>query len=308
MQFRKKNPGIVLFFSDEVQQYATQYPETQKALYKAYQRLYGDAATAQDIFVKSNLRLVVSIAKHYTYKDVEFDDLIQFGNLGLIKSLEKFESTRGFKFSTYASWWIRQAIVRGIQDTVRSIRVPIYVLEKINKLTRLEKEYPQILEREPSASEFRAYAAQQLGIPPERVDKLLLQKKMLTIISLDAPISSESETLIKDLYAVPAHAESSLVHAKPQASDLFYDDAQMRDEVDAVIAVHLTPREERVIRMRYGIGEPREHSLEEIGETFFLTRERIRQIEVKALRKLRKEGVIKRLDAYSAAKKINSDG
>lgn len=283
---KKRNSETVLSFSSEVQHYAAEHPDVQKALYRAYKSLYGDAAAAQQMLVESNLRLVVSIAVPYNNRGVEFDDLIQFGNLGLIKSLEKFDSSRGFKFSTYASWWIRQSIVRGIQDTARPVRIPVHALETIGKIIKLEKEYVSLNER-PS---FREFVADRLEIPPEKVDKLLQQKKLFTPVYLDAIVNSDSETRLGDLVDVKC-AESSFSPTRPQAADLSHDEADVRNEINAIIGTHLTPREEKVIRMRYGIGEPTQYSLEEIGAQFSLTRERIRQIEVKAMKKLRKHDV-----------------
>lgn len=283
---KKRNPQIVLSFSDEVQQYAAEHPAVQKALYKAYQYMYGNAAAAQRMLVESNLRLVVSIAVHYNNRGVEFDDLIQFGNLGLIKSLEKFDSSRGFKFSTYATWWIRQSIVRGIQDTARPVRIPVHALETIGKLIKLEDEYFS-LDKRPS---FRDFVAARLEITPKKVDILLQQRRLLNpLIYLDAVASNDSETRIGDLINVTC-AESRFSPTKPQAPDLSHDEADVRHEITALLGECLTPREEKVIRLRYGIGEPQSYSLEEVGAQFGLTRERIRQIEVKAMNKLRRHG------------------
>ncbi len=286
---KKRNPQTVLSFSTEVQHYAAEHPDVEKALYRAYQQMYGDAAAAQQTLVESNLRLVVSIAVPYNNRGVEFDDLIQFGNIGLIKSLEKFDSNRGFKFSTYASWWIRQSIVRGIEDTARPVRIPVYAIGTINKLIRLEREYFFLAERNPDKPPFRTFAAERMGIAPEKVDKLLLQKKLLSPVYLDETVNSDSETRLGDLMDITC-AESRFSPTKPQAADISCDEADVRDEIDAIIGTHLTPREEKVIRMRYGIGQPMQYSLEEIGAQFCLTRERIRQIEMKAKKKLRRCG------------------
>ncbi|MEK6868244.1 MAG: sigma-70 family RNA polymerase sigma factor, partial [Nanoarchaeota archaeon] len=229
---KKKNPCMVLTFSSDIQQ-AAEHPDAQKALYQAYRRLYYDAVAAQDRFVTSNLLLVVSIAKEYINKGVEFEDIIQFGNLGLIKSLEKFESTRYFKFSTYASYWIRQSIFSGMQDTARTIRVPMHALETINRLMKLQKEYTQLLGREPAAAEFRVFAAEKLRISPDKVDKLLLRRKRFETISLDDSVNAESDPPLEEFYTVPAHAESSLPHAQPQAIDLSYDECQLHEEIYA---------------------------------------------------------------------------
>jgi RNA polymerase primary sigma factor len=229
-----------------------------------------DAELARVTLITANLRLVVSIAKQYTYRGIPLSDLIQEGNIGLMKATEKFDHTRGFKFSTYASWWIRQAIVRAVESQCRTIRIPIYKLEVVNKVHATQKQLFQALGREPTLPEV----AQRIGMELDKLEALMqLTREPL---SLDAPISEDSDAAVGDF----------LADADAERPDGALDDATLRDEIAAILA-SLTPREERVLRLRYGIDEPNACSLEEIGTQFSLTRERIRQIEIKALRKLR---------------------
>ena len=251
-------------------------------------KLVQDGIDAKNELISANLRLVVAIAKKYTGRGMLFLDLIQEGNMGLIKAVDKFDYTKGFKFSTYATWWIRQAITRAIADQARTIRIPVHMVETINKMTRIQRQLVQELGRDPSAEEIATRMGS--GMTAEKVREI--QKIALDPVSLETPIGEEDDSHLGDF-----------IEDKDALSpDQYANNELLKDEIDLILST-LTDREEKVIRLRFGLEDGRTRTLEEVGKEFDVTRERIRQIEAKALRKLKNPTKSKRLKEFLEDKK-----
>ena len=270
----------VKMYLKEIGSYPLLKPEDEPVLAKRI--LEGDMEAKQTL-INANLRLVVNLAKHYVGRGMQFLDLIQEGNLGLIKAVDKFDYTKGYKFSTYATWWIRQAIARAIADQARTIRIPVHMVETINKMTKIQRQLIQDLGREPTPEEISEAMGGELT--PKRVREI--QRIALEPVSFELPIGEEDDSHLVDF-----------IEDKETESPVDYTTKQLLKEELYAILKDLSEREERVIRLRYGLDDNRPRTLEEVGKEFNVTRERIRQIEAKAIRKLRHPTRSKRLGDY----------
>ena len=286
IDYTNPNRGNTISLNDPVKMYLKEIgrvpllkPEDEPAIAKRIEE--GDEE-AKNILISANLRRVVSIAKKYVGRGMLFLDLIQEGNMGLVKAVEKFDYTKGFKFSTYATWWIRQAITRAIADQARTIRIPVHMVETINKLSRIQRQLVQELGRDPTAEEI---SARMEGISPEKVREI--QKIALEPVSLETPIGEEDDSHLGDF----------IEDKDAMSPDEYANNQLLKDEINNVLA-GLTEREEKVLRLRFGLYDGRTRTLEEVGKEFNVTRERIRQIEAKALRKLKHPTRSKRLKDF----------
>ena len=270
----------VKMYLKEIGKYELLKPEEEPIL---AQRILENDEEAKSRLINANLRLVFNIAKHYVGRGMQFLDLIQEGNLGLMKAVDKFDYTKGYKFSTYATWWIRQAITRAIADQARTIRIPVHMVETINKMTRIQRQLVQDLGREPTAEEISE--AMDGAFPPKRIREI--QRIAMDPVSLETPIGEEDDSHLGDF-----------IEDKESESPSDFTTKQLLKEELYSILKDLTDREERVIRLRYGLDDNRPRTLEEVGKEFGVTRERIRQIEAKAIRKLRHPTRSKKLGDY----------
>ena len=278
----KVNDSVKMYLK-EIGKYDLLKPEDEPILAKAIIDGGEKGEEAKQKLINANLRLVVNIAKHYVGRGMAFLDLIQEGNLGLMKAVDKFDYTKGFKFSTYATWWIRQAITRAIADQARTIRIPVHMVETINKMTRVQRQLTQDLGREPIPEEISEAMGGELS--PKRIREI--QRIAMEPVSLETPIGEEDDSHLGDF-----------IEDKESESPVEYTTRQLLKEELYSILTELNDREEKVIRLRYGLDDNRPRTLEEVGREFGVTRERIRQIEAKAIRKLRHPTRSKRLGDY----------